>query len=192
MLKRSIFTSTGTRCWSWEDRGDLRDFSISRITTLLLLDVIYLVQSDLLVRWRSCHRANMPPELVGGWTSQLDMGDSHHLSQHEWGCQRSQEGKVQAEMIPRDRHVPEGMDKNCNVLYLSNIQRLLKNNTQHILWEDLWYLGGKSSLLDMGGIVRSGTDMDDRCPHHTLYSSSFWIPWPHSCWQAWSPLHMIP
>lgn len=119
------------------------------------------------------------------------MGDTRLLSWHELDYQRSQEGKGQAGMIPWDRHTPEGKGGCCSVLYLISTHTLLNNNAVHIMWDDFWYLGGKSNLVDMWGIVGSGIDMDDRCPPHTRDSSCFWILWPHWCWQAWNPLHMI-
>lgn len=79
----------------------------------------------------------------------LDMGDTRLLSWHELDYQRSQEGKGQAGMIPWDRHTPEGKGGCCSVLYLISAHTLLNNNAVHIMWDDFWYLGGKSNLVDM-------------------------------------------
>lgn len=79
-----------------------------------------LIRSNLLLRWRSCHRGSRPSEQEGGWRCQLDMGDSHPLSEHEWGYQRSQRGRVLVGWTPWDRHTQEGKGYSCSGLYLLN------------------------------------------------------------------------
>lgn len=77
--------------------------------------------------------------------------------------------------MPWGRRVPEGTGNSCSVLYLINT-RMMNSNPLHMAWDDLWYLGGKSSPTDMGGIVGGGMDMGHRCPPHTLCRSCFWTP----------------